>query len=248
MHTPVLGEPTSEKLVQDYVSKWYARRYSGTGFLYHARVVTRMLEGATFRHGRKAVTKILDVGCGTGFVSQLYPNFDITGIDISDEMLKRNPYTWVKAPAEAIPFPDGTFDFVVCRSLLHHLESPEAGLKEMHRVLKPDGTFVCWETNFSMFNDWMRRIAKLTRRFSHLHKNFKRKELLRMIKSANLEVSQVYLHGIFAYPLAAFPDILDLKLPIWIGRWLLAIDDVLAKTPLRYLAFSVMIKARKPDV
>ena len=246
MHTPVLGEPTEEKLVQDYVSRWYGRRYSGTGFLYHARIVTRMLEGASFRHGRKAVTKILDVGCGTGFVSQLYPNFDIVGIDISDEMLARNPYKWVKAPAEAIPFPDGTFDFVVVRSLLHHLEKPEVGLKEIHRVLKPGGRFVCWETNFSILNDWMRRLAKKTKRFSHLHKNFKRAELLGMIKDAGFAVDQVYLHGILSYPLAGFPDILDLKLPIWLGRILLRMDDLMAKTPIKYLSFSLMVKASKP--
>src|SRR3990167_6886339 len=109
------GEPTSEKLVQDYVSTMYEKRYSGTGFLYHARIVTQMLEGVKFRDGRFS-DKILDVGCGIGFVSQLYPNFDITGIDISDGMLSRNPYKWVKALAEAIPFPDNHFDFVVCRS------------------------------------------------------------------------------------------------------------------------------------
>ena len=107
------GEPTSEKLVQDYTSKFYTKRYSGSGFLYHARIATQMLEGV--KMSDRISHKILDVGCGNGFLSQLYPNFDIIGVDISDGMLQHNPHKWIKAPAEDLPFEDDTFDFIVCR-------------------------------------------------------------------------------------------------------------------------------------
>ena len=152
-----VGEPTSEKLVQDYSSKWYQRRYSGTGFLYHSRIVTQMLEGIKFRDGKHS-DKVLDVGCGTGFVSMLYPNFDITGVDISDGMLAHNPHKWIKAPAEQLPFPDNHFDFVVCRSLLHHLDEPMAGLSEMYRVLKPGGKFMCWDPHHGFLYNIIRRL------------------------------------------------------------------------------------------
>ena len=239
-----LGEPTDEQLVQDYVAKWYPQRYTGTGFLYHSRIVTRMLKGIKFRDGKHSDT-VLDVGCGIGFVSQLYPNFEITGIDISDEMLKRNPYHWLKAPAEAIPFPDASFDFVVCRSLLHHLEEPLKGLKEMYRVLKPGGRWVCWEPNLSVFNDWIRRLAKLTRRFSHWHKNFEPAELRRLIQEAGLTIQSVAYQGYIAYPLIGFPDILPLKIPLWIGRRLMELDDWLSRTWLAPCGWAVMVKATK---
>ena len=239
-----VGEPTDEQLVQDYVAKWYPARYSGTGFLYHSRIVTQMLEGIKFRDGRHS-DKVCDVGCGIGFVSQLYPNFDITGIDISDEMLKRNPHKWLNAPAEAIPFPDDTFDFVICRSLLHHLEVPAKGLTEMYRVLKPGGTWVCWEPNLSIFNDWIRKLAKLTRRFSHWHKNFEPNELMNLIQNAGLQIQTVKYHGHIAYPLIGFPDILNLRIPLWMGRKLMWIDDLLAQTPLAMIGWAVMIKATK---
>jgi len=239
-----VGEPTDEKLVQDYVSKFYPKRYSGTGFLYHSRIVTRMLEGVMFRDGKRN-DKILDVGCGNGFVSQLYPNHDVVGIDISDGMLAHNPYTWIKAPVEAIPFPDQTFDFVVCRSLLHHLEDPAVGLREMYRVLKPGGRWVCWETNFSLCNDLFRRLARLTPRFSHWHKNWKAQELIALIKSLHFQIVSVDYHGHLSYPLIAFPDILNLHLPLTLARWLIHFDDWLAHTPLAPLAWSVMIKTTK---
>ena len=236
----VLGEPE----VQDAVAKLYPKRYSGTGFLYHSRIVTQMLEGIKFRDGRHS-DKVIDIGCGIGFVSQLYPNFDITGIDISDGMLERNPHKWLKAPAEAIPFPDNTFDFVVCRSLLHHLEDPLKGLVEMHRVLKPGGRWVGWEPNLSIFNDWIRRLAKLTRRFSHWHKNFEPDELLSMLSHAKFTLQEVTYHGYLAYPLAGFPDIVDFHLPLGVCKLLMRIDEMLTKTPLAPLGWSVMIRATK---
>lgn len=235
-----LGEPE----VQDAVAKFYEQRYAGNGFLYHSRIVTQMLEGIKFRDGRYS-DKVLDVGCGIGFVSQLYPNFDITGIDISEEMLKRNPHVWQKAPAEAIPFPDNHFDFVVCRSLLHHLEDPRKGLAEMSRVLKPGGHWVCWEPNLNVFNDWIRKLSKLTKRFSHWHKNFEPKGLRRMIDASGLTITSVKYHGHLAYPLLGFPDILKLPIPLSVGRWLMALDEVLSRTCIAPTGWAVMITATK---
>ena len=58
-----VGEPTDELIVQAYVSTMYKQRYNGTGFLYHSRIVTQMLEGIKFRDGRHS-DKVCDVGCG----------------------------------------------------------------------------------------------------------------------------------------------------------------------------------------
>ena len=240
-----VGEPTDEKLVQDYVSQWYRKRYSGTGFLYHARIVTEMLDGVKFRDG-KTSDAILDTGCGTGFVSQLYPNFNVTGIDISDGMLAQNPYKWIKAPVEAIPFPDHTFDFVICRSLLHHLEKPFVGLKEMGRVLKPGGKWVCWEPNLSRWNDWIRKVSRLTKRFSHWHRSFLPHELLHLIEESGLSIERVKYHGHLAYPLLGFPDLLNTRLPVWMGRQLMNFDEWMSRTWLASTGWAVMIKATKP--
>ena len=239
-----LGEPTSEKLIQDYVSTLYPKRYSGTGFIYHSRIVTEMLEGIKFRDGRHS-DRVLDVGCGIGFISQLYPNFDIVGIDISDGMLANNPYHWFKAPAEDIPFPDNTFDFVICRSLLHHLEDPKIGLKEMVRVLKPGGRFVCWDPNKAFLATIFRKIFQKTERFSHLHHSFNDADLFGMIEKAGLKIKDKKYIGFLAYPVIGFPDILNLNLPTGFGRILIKIDDLISKTFLNKMAWSLMVKAVK---
>ena len=243
-HPKIKGEPTDEKLVQDYVSKWYQKRYSGSGFLYHSKIVTEMLEGIKFRDG-KFSDKVIDIGCGVGFVSQLYPNFDIVGIDISDGMLEKNPYKWVKASAESIPFPDNHFDFVVCRALLHHLDDPAVGLKEMVRVLKPGGRFSCWDPNQAFFATLFRKLFQKTERFSHLHHSFKDNELFKLIEDAGLKITSKKYIGFLAYPLCGFPDIKDFKLPIWMGQNLMKLDELIGKTPLRKVAWSLMVKGTK---
>ena len=49
--------------------------------------------------------------------------------------------------AQNLPFPDNSFDFVTCQTLLIHVPDPQKALNEMKRVLKPGGTLLCVEPN-----------------------------------------------------------------------------------------------------
>jgi len=228
---------------QDRVSEFYKKRHTGVGFLWHARVTCDMLAGCKFRDGRTS-DKILDVGCGTGFLSQLFPNFDITGVDISDGMLAKNPYKWVKGSVYELPFDSNSFDWVVSRGMLHHLEDPRKGMREMSRVLRPGGRFVCYETNWSFLNSIPRYLATFTGRFSRQHKNFKIKKLEGIV-SKHLQIYDKRFYGYLSVPLLGFPDILDLKIPIGLGEFIMRLDSLISKSPLRGLAFNSMIKAVK---
>jgi len=243
-HPVIKGEP-SEKFIQDYVSQWYDKRYSGSGHQYHSRIVTEMLDGIKFKDGRLS-DRVCDVGCGIGFVSSLYPSFDITGVDISDGMLSKNPLKWIKAPAEKMPFPDASFDFVVCRSLLHHLEDPIIGLREMVRVLKPGGRWVCWEPNAAALATGFRKLFQKTDRFSHLHHSFTDMELFRLIQDSGLTIESKRYIGFLAYALCGFPDIIKFPQKRWMTKMLMAIDDWLSKTPLKTMAWSILVKGVKP--
>lgn len=104
--------------------------------------------------GRALDGKILDFGCGTGFL--LLRALDekrfakVYGVDFSHSMIERlKDEAWGKrqpslrlADATRLPFPDNTFDSVVSNMFLHHLEYPAAGIFEMARVLRPGGRFV----------------------------------------------------------------------------------------------------------
>ncbi len=102
--------------------------------------------------------KVLDIGCGHGWypfhlIDKWSFNGHITGIDISehnikifqDEITKRKYSGKLSANianAEALPYPDNTFDTVYSTEALEHIESPENFFKEATRVLKPGGRLI----------------------------------------------------------------------------------------------------------
>jgi len=97
---------------------------------------------------RAGKARLLDVGCGTGFMLRLAADlFDqIDGVDITEEMMRRIPNfgSHVKtqlAEAENLPFADDTFDVVTAYSVFDHLVDYRITLKEIRRVLKPGGIF-----------------------------------------------------------------------------------------------------------
>ncbi len=86
---------------------------------------------------------LLDVACGTGLVSKHFVGkvARIVGADITAAMFEQaRPYVdeLVVAPGEALPFPDASFDLVVCRQGIQFMRD-EAAVREMLRVLKPGG-------------------------------------------------------------------------------------------------------------
>jgi ubiquinone/menaquinone biosynthesis C-methylase UbiE len=95
---------------------------------------------------RTGTTRMLDVGCGTGFVIALMiDTFDeIHGIDPTRAMLDKvdassGKVTLHEGVAEALPFADGAFDLVTAYSVFHHLADHRPALAEIARVLRPGG-------------------------------------------------------------------------------------------------------------
>lgn len=97
---------------------------------------------------------VLDVACGTGEFEQLLlsenPTQEIVGVDISEKMLeiakhKCSIYSQVSfqtASALALPFASNSFDVVISANSFHYFDDPLAALREMKRVLKPEGKVV----------------------------------------------------------------------------------------------------------
>ncbi len=91
---------------------------------------------------------VLDVGTGTGFLSIMLTEmgFNVVGLDISREMLRRARekakemhIEFVQGDAENLPFKTESFDAVVNRAVLWTLPDPERALAEWKRVLKSGG-------------------------------------------------------------------------------------------------------------
>jgi SAM-dependent methyltransferase len=114
--------------------------------------------------------RILEVGCGTGNVPfWLLPHFPVgtqyTGIDNAETLLeeaektfKDSPFNmnFIKGNASELDFPDNTFDIVLTRAVLMHLEKPLQTVHEMVRVTRPGGAVVSCEASrngwYALFN------------------------------------------------------------------------------------------------
>ncbi len=104
---------------------------------------------------------ILDIATGTGDLAINLAETNatkITGLDISSGMLEigkakiknkalDSKIEMILADSENMPFEDNSFDAITVAFGIRNFESLENGLKEIYRVLKPNGTFVILETS-----------------------------------------------------------------------------------------------------
>jgi ubiquinone/menaquinone biosynthesis C-methylase UbiE len=109
---------------------------------------TALLDAAGLHRGER----VLDVACGTGVVTRLAAervglNGAVAGLDINPSMLavaRSVPSSgaaieWHEASAESLPLADGSFDVVLSSLGLQFVADKASALREMRRVLAPDG-------------------------------------------------------------------------------------------------------------
>lgn len=105
--------------------------------------------------GVKPGTSVVDVGCGTGFLTRqaallMQGKGKIVGVDLSASMLEKAKDNLARlglpeivelraGDAEDIPVEDGLADAVVGNMILHHCPRPKRAISEMTRILKDGG-------------------------------------------------------------------------------------------------------------
>jgi SAM-dependent methyltransferase len=115
-----------------------------------AEVLRLIREAARVGPGRR----VLDVACGPGLVALSLAEVAgrVTGLDLTPAMLDKareiqrerglDNLSWGLGRADALPYPDGSFDAVVTRFSFHHLTRTELALAEMVRVCRTGGRVV----------------------------------------------------------------------------------------------------------
>ena len=124
------------------------RKYGYGGYNYNPRFWTSVVKDFSDYYKLKDGSKILDIGCGKGFMIydflQHNNKYIVKGIDISDYAVK-NSMPEVKdnvevGNAKELQFEDNFFDLVISINTIHNLEKEECAmsLREIERVSKKD--------------------------------------------------------------------------------------------------------------
>lgn len=193
----------------DAVQKVYRRYARGYDFYF----------GAMFQPGREAIIarmnccagdRILEVGVGTGLSLSLYPrNVEVTGIDLSREMLARararkwggrlNHVAALRVmDAECMQFADDSFDKVVAMYVVSVTPHPARLMDEMRRVCKPGGELFI-VNHFQHANPVVCGMERLIAPLSHLmgfHPDF---SLENFAKETHLDVVEQVPVNLFGY-------------------------------------------------
>jgi ubiquinone/menaquinone biosynthesis C-methylase UbiE len=126
-------------------------RYDGIADWYDTEFQPAPLESETWRTLRDLLGEgpgsLIDIGCGTGaYAAGLAElGWDVTGIDVSEDMLRRaraKGVQAVQADAASLPFEDATFDVGISVFTNTDLDDLAAVVREIVRVLRPGAALV----------------------------------------------------------------------------------------------------------
>ena len=126
------------------------RRLSGTYDRFFGPVFEQGRQLAIEKMGCQAGDRVLEVGVGTGLSLAHYGDgVEVVGIDVSPDMLEharerlsdeqRKRITLTEMDAQAVDYPDDSFDKVVAMYVVSVAPDPKKVVEEMKRVCKPGG-------------------------------------------------------------------------------------------------------------
>jgi len=150
---------------------------------------------------------VLEVGVGTGKNLPYYPDgATVTGVDVSSQMLAKArdrveslpvQAELVEADVQELPFDDDTFDTAVGTCVFCSVADPVQGLRELGRVVRPDGRILLLE-HVRPRNRFLGRLADLatvlTRRIFGFRVNRRTEE---NVAAAGLEIVEVERKGVW---------------------------------------------------
>jgi ubiquinone/menaquinone biosynthesis C-methylase UbiE len=146
--------------------------------------------------------KILDVGCGTGAILKQLGNPERNvGIDLAPEAIsfcrERGLNNVERGDIHALPFPDASFDAVICSSVLYHqwVSDIEGAVREMRRVLRPGGLVLINVPAFAFLHSAHDEAVMTARRF-------RKREIRELLQKQNLKIRRLTYWTTFLFPLA----------------------------------------------
>jgi len=113
---------------------------------------------------------LLDIGSGRGnaLVGFMRNGLAVKGVDIDPISLSNVDIQKCDLEKDKLPFEDNTFDYIYSKSVIEHISNTQHFVKEIYRVLKPNGVVVCltpdWKTDYKMFWDDPTHVKPFTKK------------------------------------------------------------------------------------
>lgn len=205
--------------------------------------------------------RILDAGCGTGGMLDLYRTWgdaDAVGIDLSPDALGfshgRGHEHLVGGDLTLLPFRSGSFDVVTALDVIEHVPDDARALAEISRVLRPGGILVATVPAYQFL--WGPHDVAL-----HHQRRYSSAQFRNLVQSGGLQVER-HSHLLAAlFPLAAAMRLLGRnkkgnqssatlpRVPPLMNRALIAFQgaelELARRAPLPF-GLTIMVVARKP--
>ena len=218
--------------------------------------------------------KVLDIGCGPSRIGQIFrgKTIEYYGVDVSDKMIKtaievfgnNAQFHFALGNIENLAFPEDSFDVVLCLGILEYVLDGNAAIREVQRVLKPNGVLIAtmlnewspyrlWQTyGYWKFCSGARKLGRLMKTTKNGLKGVKPTELTKpqsvrytektfrqLLTSAGLEIEDVMY-----YDFNLIPAPVDAKIPS-ISVFLSSNLEWLCRGKLRFLGTGLIAKGRK---
>ena len=99
--------------------------------------------------------RILDLGCGSGSLPALLGSLNVFGTDID---LKNARFPCACADSHLLPFAGGSFDLIICHHSLEHFGDLPGTVREIRRILRPEGRLFVSVPDGRSFSDRLYRL------------------------------------------------------------------------------------------
>jgi ubiquinone/menaquinone biosynthesis C-methylase UbiE len=209
-----MPKPHRDRGIEGRLATWYAATTAKSmrDFQSLAQRIARELP---------AGASVLEVAPGPGYLCielAKLGSCEVTGVDLSHDMVKIARQKaeqagvhaqFLQGNSSSLPFPAGSFDFLVCRAAFKNFAHPVRALHEMQRVLRPGGCALILDlrrnaswpevsqaVNAMGLSPVNRAITKLTFRFMLLKNAYAREHIEQMLAQTHFSRTEIVENGI----------------------------------------------------
>jgi ubiquinone/menaquinone biosynthesis C-methylase UbiE len=208
------GKAYKGPAMEGFIATWYAKNTKGDARGY--RDCARSVAERAPAGGR-----VLEVAAGPGYLAielAKRGRHQVFGMDISKSFVRiatenareaKVAIEFREGNASQMPYPDESFDFVVCRAAFKNFTDPAGALNEIYRVLKPGGKASVFDLRHDASRDEIKALVgsmnlsalssfwtKVTFRFFLLKNAYTKEAIERLAAESRFGTSEVLLDGI----------------------------------------------------